>query len=232
MFSLIKQVFIVLLSFSESLATKYLFLNDEPYMVRPAVIDLNPVELKYYPFTISLDKCTGICNVLSPKICATKETKDINVKVFNMITSKSEAKEMTKHISCYCKCKFNSTTCNLKQKWKNKTCQYECKNYHKCENDYSWNPSRSICENSKYLKGITDTSVIEFDEIITVMDTVSTKKANTAVTNVTSTASMNSHSKKSKRLFYFVHSFISSHITIDDYYYLLSLCKTKRYNIK
>ena len=30
MFSLIKQVFIVLLSFSESLATKYVSLNDEP----------------------------------------------------------------------------------------------------------------------------------------------------------------------------------------------------------
>ena len=33
MFSVIKQVFIVLLSFSESLATKGLFLNDEPCMV-------------------------------------------------------------------------------------------------------------------------------------------------------------------------------------------------------
>ena len=53
MFSLIKQVFIVLLSFSESLArdrTKCLFLDDEPCMYRPTVIDMNPVELKYYPF--------------------------------------------------------------------------------------------------------------------------------------------------------------------------------------
>ena len=37
---------------------------------------------------------------------------------------------------------------------------------------------------------------------------------------------------KSKRLFYFAHSFISNHITIGNYYYLLSLCKTKRYKIK
>ena len=46
MFSLIKQVFIVLLSFSESLATKYVSLNDEPCMIRPTLLDLNSVELK------------------------------------------------------------------------------------------------------------------------------------------------------------------------------------------
>ena len=45
MFSLIKQVFIVLLSFIEYLATKCLFLNDELCMIRPTLIDLNPAEL-------------------------------------------------------------------------------------------------------------------------------------------------------------------------------------------
>ena len=67
-------LFIVLLSFNESLVTKCMFLNDEPCMVRPTLIDLNPVELQYYPFTINLNKCAGRCNVLSPKICAPKET--------------------------------------------------------------------------------------------------------------------------------------------------------------
>ena len=64
-------------------------------MVRPTLINMNPVELKYYPFMMSLNKCTGSCNVLSPKICVPKETKDINVKAFNMITNKDEAKAMT-----------------------------------------------------------------------------------------------------------------------------------------
>ena len=52
MFSLIKQVFIVLLSFSEFLVTECLFLNDELCIVRLILIDLNSVELKYYPFMI------------------------------------------------------------------------------------------------------------------------------------------------------------------------------------
>ena len=31
------------------------------------------------------------CNVLSTKICVPKETKNINVKAFNMIANKNEA---------------------------------------------------------------------------------------------------------------------------------------------
>ena len=70
-------MFIVLLGFIESLAhvakisdqTKCLSLNDEPCMVRPILTDLNSVEVKYYLFMISLDKCTGSCNALSLKIC-------------------------------------------------------------------------------------------------------------------------------------------------------------------
>ena len=52
------------------------------------------------------------------------------------------------------------------------------------------------CENSKHLKSFADTSVIECDEILTVVDIVSTKKTNNIATNVTSTASINYHSKK------------------------------------
>ena len=44
-------------------------------MVRPNLIDLNPVELKYYPFMISLDKFSG----------SSKRNKNINIKVFNLI---------------------------------------------------------------------------------------------------------------------------------------------------
>ena len=100
--------------------TKCQFLKDEPFMIIPTLIDMNPNELKYYPFMISLNKCTGSCNVMYlQKICVPKEAKDIYVKAFNMITKKDEAKAVTKYISCDCKCKFNSTTCNSNQKWNN-----------------------------------------------------------------------------------------------------------------
>ena len=75
MLRLIEQVFIILLSFSSSRAreanftdqTKCASLNNGPCMVKPILIDLNPIELKYCPFEVSLDTCNGICKVLSPK---------------------------------------------------------------------------------------------------------------------------------------------------------------------
>ena len=136
--------------------------------------------------------------------------------------NKIEAKVITQHISCDCKSKFNSTTCNSNQTWNNKTCQCESKNYCKFKNSYSWNPSAFIGDNSKYLKSIVDTSVIECDEIIFVMDILSTKMTNTIATN----ESIN-YSRKVKYKFdcYILHSFISDHITINNNYYLLSLCK-------
>ena len=136
MFNLIKLVLIVLLNFSRFLATKYLSLNDEQCMVGPAIFDLNSVELKYYPLMVNLN---------------------INVKVFNVITNRIEAKT---YISYDCKCKFNRTTCNSSQKWNNKTCQCERENYSKCKIDYSWNPSTCTWENSKNLKIFVDDSMI------------------------------------------------------------------------
>ena len=87
------------------------------------------VELTYYPLMISFNKYIENCNVFSPKICVPKETKHIYVQAFNMIINKDEAKSMAEHISCDCKCKCNSRTYNWNQKWNNKTCQCECKNY-------------------------------------------------------------------------------------------------------
>ena len=75
----------------------------------------------------------------------------------------------------------------------------------------------------------SDTSVIEWDEIISVMDIVSTKMTNTIAKNVTSTASINCHSKKVRDCYILHTVFISDLITIYNYHYLLLLCTTGRY---
>ena len=83
---LIKQVFIGLLSFSGSLVTKCVSLNNESCMNRSTLIDLNPFDLNFYLFMISLDKCSGSCNVVDYFSTKTCETSDITVKIFNIIT--------------------------------------------------------------------------------------------------------------------------------------------------
>ena len=80
MISLIKHVFIVLFSFSNSLSCVAkvsdqpgcLSLINEQFMVRPTLINLNPIKHKCYSLMISLDKFNENCNVLPPKICVLK----------------------------------------------------------------------------------------------------------------------------------------------------------------
>ena len=53
----------------------------------------------------SLDKYSGLYSYdddLSTKKCVPSNTKDIDVKVFNMMANKNEAKTMVKHTSCEC----------------------------------------------------------------------------------------------------------------------------------
>ena len=81
---------------------------------------LNLEELHYYPVMVSLNRCNGSCNThddLSSRIWVPKETEDVNLSGFNMITRTNESKTLTKHISCDCKHKFDGRKCNSNQKW-------------------------------------------------------------------------------------------------------------------
>ena len=138
MFSLIKQIFIELYSLSCFLATKCVSWSKRLCLARLNLIDLNPMELNCFPLIISLDERNGgfnVINDLSTKICLL--SKDVNVKMFNMITGRNKAKTLLKHFSCDCKCKCNSATCNSNQKWNNKRCLCECKIYLRCKKNYS-----------------------------------------------------------------------------------------------
>ena len=115
-------MYIVLWSFSSSLARATKFKKGETCILWLTLIGLNPVEFKYFPLIVILDKHSGSCNVLTPKIFAPSKTKDKNVKAFNMIANENEDKIVTKHNSCDCKYKFNSATCNSNQKGNKETC--------------------------------------------------------------------------------------------------------------
>ena len=72
---------------------KHSSLYDESCLVRAT--DINPNELHYNSFTISLDTCNGSCNTLDYQ-CGRKyvsnKTKDIILNVFNMITKINKSK--------------------------------------------------------------------------------------------------------------------------------------------
>ena len=88
MFGFIKQVFIIVLSFSESLASIVISLDNQQRMNQPILINLHCNEhsqgLRYYQFAVSVDRSMGSCNVLndlSNKVCIANKTEDLNLSV-------------------------------------------------------------------------------------------------------------------------------------------------------
>lgn len=77
MFGCFLKFFIVLLSFSRSLAFKFIWLNNEQRKTRPFILDLNPAELK--------------AKYLK-KIESQNKTEKVNLNIFNFITRASESK--------------------------------------------------------------------------------------------------------------------------------------------
>ena len=91
-------------------------------MIRLTLNSLKTFELIYHSLMISLDKSNGSCNAadsLYTKLCVPSKTKDVNVKVFKIITRINEAKTLLKHISVNYKYNLDSIMCNSSQKWNN-----------------------------------------------------------------------------------------------------------------
>ena len=81
-------------------------MHNQPYMVRPTLIDLNPYELYYYSFFFSISRCNGSCNTIEDpfdRISISKKIEDSNEKLLNMIKRINVSKRLVKHISCQCK---------------------------------------------------------------------------------------------------------------------------------
>ena len=62
------------------------------------------------------------------KFCVPDVAKNINVKVFNLMSWSNQTKHIERHETCKCKCRSSSSVCNNKQRWNEDKRRYECKN--------------------------------------------------------------------------------------------------------
>ena len=86
------------------------------------------------------------------KICAPDVVKDLNVKVFNLMSRNNETKNIKWHEKCKCECTLDLIVCNNKQRWNERKCRYECKELIDkgvCDKRYAQNPSNCECEYDK-----------------------------------------------------------------------------------
>ena len=93
MFSLIKKCFLIGSLFLSSLVTttslSFISINNQACKARPEIINVNSNNPVFYPFSIKRSKCSGNCNNITDpytKICVPDVVKDLNVKVFNLMS--------------------------------------------------------------------------------------------------------------------------------------------------
>ena len=98
--------------------------------VIPEIVDINSNNPIFYPFSIKINKCSGNCNNINDpyaRICVPDTVKDLNVKVFNLMTLTNETRHTKWDESCKCICRLDKIICNIKQQWNEDKCRCECK---------------------------------------------------------------------------------------------------------
>ena len=130
-------------------------MNNQACKARPEIINVNSNEPLFYPFSIKISKCNGSCNNINDpyaKMCVPDVVKNLNVKVFNLMSRTNETRHIKQHETCQCKCRLDASICNNKQRWNNDKCRCGCKELIDkgvCNNGYICNPSNSECECDK-----------------------------------------------------------------------------------
>ena len=118
------------------------------------IIDINNNAPSFYPCSIKVNHCSGSCNNINDlyaKLCFPDIIKNINVKVFNLMSRTSETRHKEWHKTCKCKCRLDASVCDNKR-WNNEKCRCECKELidkGSCNKGFIWNPSNCDCECDK-----------------------------------------------------------------------------------
>ena len=63
--------------------------------VRPKIININSNEPSFYPYSVKISKFSGSCNNINDpyaKMCILDVVKDVNLKVFNLMSRTSETR--------------------------------------------------------------------------------------------------------------------------------------------
>ena len=92
--------------------------NNHACKAKPEIININSNNPVFYPFSIKTCKCSSNCNNINnpyAKICVPDVVKDLNVKVFNLMSRTNETKNIKWHETCKCECRLDAIVCNNKQ---------------------------------------------------------------------------------------------------------------------
>ena len=133
-FGFVKKVFFIgltiLSNFTNVIPLSCISMKNQECKVRPEIINVNSNEPVFYPFSIKTSKCSGSCNNINDlfaKICVPDVIKDLNVKIFNLMSRTNGAGFIEWHETYKCRCRLDAVVCNNKQRWNKNKCKCEWK---------------------------------------------------------------------------------------------------------
>ena len=124
MFRFVKIIFIsAMMFFGCTLprvnSLKCISMNNQECKVRPQIVNVNSEDSVYFPCSIKTSKCSGDCNNINnsyAKLCVTEIVKNLNIKVFNLMSRNNDTRHIEWHEACKCKNRLDSRACNNKQR--------------------------------------------------------------------------------------------------------------------
>ena len=80
-------------------------MNNQECEIRPEIV----MNLYIFPCCIKKSKCSGCCNNINDsfaKLCVPDVVKNINLKVFNLMSKTNERRHIKFHETCKSKCRL------------------------------------------------------------------------------------------------------------------------------
>ena len=105
-------------------------MSNQKCKARAKIVNVNSNNPIFYPFSVKASKCSGNCNDINDpyaKICIPDVVKDLNIKVFNLMSRTNETRNIKWHKTCKCECRLDAIVCNNRRRCNNDKCRCECK---------------------------------------------------------------------------------------------------------
>ena len=136
MFGFIKTCFFTGLAFLSTLTCVNLLsrilMNNQGCRIRQQVVNVNSEEPVFFLFCIKTSKYSGTCNSINDpdaKMCVPDVVKNLNVKVFNLMSRTNETRHIKWHETCKYECRLNASVCNNRQHWNDDKCRCDVGEY-------------------------------------------------------------------------------------------------------
>ena len=134
---------------------KCVSIKNQECKIRPEIVNVNSNEPLFYPHSFKISKCRGICNNINDpyaKMFIPDVAKNIDLKVFTLISRTNETRYIKLDETCKYKCRLDESVYNNKKRWNEDKCRCECKgsiDKDSCDKGLIWSLSDCECECDK-----------------------------------------------------------------------------------